>query len=155
MSPQESVRALITALQSGDMELAASLMCDDFSISGLTPHALDKNAFLAMQDELLIAMPDFSYNLQDLSQREGKVHALVQITGTHTDILALPMFGLEGIEATGLAVTLPQVPATFQVEDDKVKAMALEPEPGAGLSGLLQQVGAEIPLAPRERNITD
>jgi hypothetical protein len=152
MSTIEKVETLVTALQSGDLEMAASILSDDFTVSGLTPEALDKRVFLAVQSELLAAMPDFSYNLSDVRQEDDKVRAFISITGTHNRDLSLPMFGLQSVPATGLYVVLPQVQTEYLFEKDLVKNMYISEEPGSGLSGLLQQIGAELPVLPRERN---
>jgi hypothetical protein len=145
----EMVKALITALQSGDMELAAQCMSEDCIISGFTPNPLERDEFLALQSELLAAMPDFSYNLGELRAQDDEVTGLVAITGTHSKDLELPMYGLRTIPATGLAVVLPQVESTWDVERDRVVRVQIEQVPGGGLTGLLQQVGAELPLFPR------
>jgi len=159
MSTVEIVKTLITALQSGDLELAASTMSDSFQESGLTPSPLSRDEFLTVQSELLAAMPDFSYNLSNIQVEGDTVKALIAITGTHNNILSLPMFGLQTIEPTGLAVELPQVESTYRVVSGKVVEMRTPQVQGTGFSGLLQQVGAELPLLPRvaevdERNIT-
>ena len=155
MSAVETVKTFMTALQSGDMELAASIASDEFVVSGLMPALLDKGEFLAIQSELLAGIPDFSYNLEDVHREGEEVSALIQITGTHTNDLSLPMLGLPVIPATGLSIDLPQVHVVYQVEDGKVMGMEVESEPGGGLPGLLQQVGAELPLSPRERTMAD
>ncbi|HZO76248.1 MAG TPA: nuclear transport factor 2 family protein [Ktedonobacteraceae bacterium] len=144
MNTTTTVKTLITALQAGDMEMAASIMSDDFLISGLTPRPLNKGEFLAFQSELLGAMPDFSYSLDQI-QQGNEVTALIQITGTHTGNLSLPLFGLRSIQPTGIAIVLPQVPCEFQVDDGKVVGVRVEQVPGGGLSGLLQQIGSELP----------
>jgi predicted ester cyclase len=146
VSAVKTVKTLMTALQSGDMELAASILADDFAISGLLPRPLEKGEFVAMQSELLAGMPDFSYNLEDVHREGEEVRALIQITGTHTNDLSLALLGLQTIPATGLAIDLPQVPVVYQVEDGKVIGAQIELVPGGSLSGLLQQVGAELPL---------
>jgi hypothetical protein len=149
VSTIETVKALVTALQSGDMELAAQRMSDDCIVSGLAPNPLERDEFLALQSELLAAMPDFSYNLGELHAQDNRVTGLVTITGTHSNDLELPMYGLKTIPATGLAVVLPQVESTWLVERDRVKRVRISEVPGGGLTGLLQQVGAELPLFPR------
>jgi len=146
----------ITALQSGDIELAANGMADDFMMSGFAPNPLDKNDFLVMQSNLLAAMPDFSYNLSDAQDAENdSVKALLQITGTQSNNLDLSSLGIQPVQATGLAVTLPQVRATYHVQNGLISSVQVESLPGSGLAGLLQQVGAELPLAPRGVNIAD
>lgn len=149
------VRTFITALQSGDMELAARTAADALVVSGLMPRPLDKNEFLAVQSELLAAMPDFSYNLSNVHDMHKEVHAAIQITGTHTQNLSLPLFGLRDVQATGLAIDLPQEEVVFQVENEQVMDMAVTQEAGSGLMGLLQQIGAELPVLPRERVMAD
>jgi hypothetical protein len=155
VSAEQTVKTFMTALQSGDMELAANLMADDFILGGLTPTPLTKSEFLALQSDLLTAMPDFSFNLSGVHRVEDEVHAFIRITGTHTGDLALPTYGLRNVAATGLAVALPQVGAAFQFERDRIVGMRVESVTGGGLTGLLQQIGAELPLQPRISNITN
>ena len=155
MSAVKTVKTFMTALQSGDLELAASLMSDDFLLGGLTPTPLTKPEFLTLQSELLAAMPDFSFNLSDVQKVDDEVQALIRITGTHTGDLSLPIYGLQAVAATGLAVALPQVGTAFQVEHHRIVGMRVESVTGGGLTGLLQQIGAELPLQPRISNITN
>jgi hypothetical protein len=145
----ETVKALVTALQSGDMELAANLLSDDAMVSGFAPKPLTREEFLTLQSQLLAAMPDFSYHLSEVRSRGNEVHALVRISGTQNSTLELPMFGLREIPATGLAVALPQVECTWQVEHDRVVGIRMQEVRGGGLTGLLQQMGAELPTFPR------
>jgi hypothetical protein len=155
VSAVKTVKTFMTALQSGDLEMAASLMSDDFILGGLTPTPLTKPEFLTLQSELLAAMPDLSFNLSDVQKVDDEVQALIRITGTHTGDLSLPIYGLQAVAATGLAVALPQVGAAFQVEHHRIVGMRVESVTGGGLTGLLQQIGAELPLQPRISNITN
>ncbi len=155
MNATDTVKTCITALQSGDIELAAKIISDDFLLLGMTPNPLRKNEFLALQGELLTAMPDFSYNLAGIQQEAGDVITLIQITGTHTRDLTLSVLGLPTIQATGIAVTLPLLRTAFQLEEGKVLGMQIETVPGGGIEGLLQQVGTELPLLPRLKEIAD
>lgn len=152
MKSTEIVQTFITALQWGDMEVAVSRMADDFVFSGWTPQPLDKGEFLAMQSELKDAMPDYLFHLSDVQERDNGVEALIQITGTHMRDLSLPTFGLPLIRYTGIDVSLPQVHINFSVADDKIKEMLVESVPGGGLTGLLQQIGTELPVLPRLGN---
>src|SRR5579884_3212465 len=76
MNAIDMVKTMMTALQSGDMELAANTMSDDFVLRGWSPAELNKGEMLAMQSELLSAMPDFSYHLRDLEVQEMMVEAV-------------------------------------------------------------------------------
>lgn len=150
MTARDTVKTFMTALQSGDFELAARSMDDAFMMTGFAARDLDRGAFLALQSALHTAMPDLSYHLRDLEEQQpGQVSGLMRLSGTQTQDMNLPASGVPIIPATGLAVELPQVHVTFLVRDKKVRAMDVETLPGSGLSGLLQQIGAELPLAPR------
>src|SRR5579884_1831364 len=149
MNSTEIVQTFITALQWGDMEEAVEWMADDFVLSGWTPRPLNRGEFLAMHSTLKDAMPDYSFHLNDVQERDGGVEALIQITGTQMRDLALPMFGVPLIRYTGIDVVLPQVRTTFSLEGDKIKEMRVESVPGGGLAGLLQQIGTELPVLPR------
>ncbi len=149
MEATELVMTCITALQSGDMDMAASLLADDFELHGWTEQIIDKGQFLAMQSNLLVAMPDFSYNLSDVHMEGQSVEALIQISGTNSGNLDLSMLDIPPMQATGLAVELSQVPVRFVTENDILKEMAVTTEAGGGLAGLLQQIGGELSVAPR------
>ncbi len=155
MGELKTVKTFMTALQSGDMDLASSVMADSFTMTGMTPKTLNKGQFLAMQSELLAAMPDFSYNLNGEHREEDVIVGTITPTGSHTDDLALPLFGVQSIPASGIAVTLPQTGVTYSFENDLIAKMEVENISGGGLAGLLQQVGAELPVPPRLGNIGD
>ncbi|MBV9711378.1 MAG: ester cyclase [Ktedonobacteraceae bacterium] len=155
MSAIDTVKTFVTALQSGDMQLAADVMAEDFKLSGLTPQELDEREFLVLQSRLLAAMPDFSYNLADVRKEGNEVRATIRVTGTQTGDLSLPMLGLEPIQATGLAVDLAQMETSYHVVDGKVASMHAVPVAGGGLPGLVQQVGTELPLMEREKTFND
>lgn len=149
MEATELVMTCITALQSGDMGMAASLLADDFVLQGWTEQTIDRGQFLAIQSNLLMAMPDFSYNLSGIHMEGQGVEALIQISGTNLGNLDLTMLDIAPIQATGLAINLSQVPVRFVAENDTLKEMAIVPVAGGGLPGLLQQIGGELPVAPR------
>ena len=148
LKPTEIVQTFITALQVGDMEMAAQYMTDDFVFEGWTPQALNKGEFLALQSELHAAMPDYAFNLSNIHEQNSVVRALMQITGTQTHPLNLPMYGVH-VPYTGVSVILPQEHVEFVLADGKVAQMRVETRPGGGLTGLLQQIGAQLPLSPR------
>ena len=152
MSASDTVKTLVTALQSGDMPFAANSMSDEFIVTGFAHIPLNKTEFLALQSELCAAMPDFSYNFSNDRHHRNEVQALIQITGTQTNDLNLPLFGIPVIPATGLAISLPQVHVTYLTEIEQVTEMRMESVAGSGLAGLLQQVGTELPVPPRLGN---
>jgi predicted ester cyclase len=149
VSSTEIVKTFISALQSGNIEVAAGQMADNFVGTGLTTQPLDKGMFLAMQSRLKDAMPDFSYNLHDLHEQDDKVDAFIHMSGTNTNDLELPMFGIPLIRATGLVIDLAEVHSEYILQGDRIVEMRVDDVPGGGIPGLLQQVGKELPVLPR------
>ncbi len=152
MNAKEIVKTLITALQSGAIDLAAQYMTDDFQLVGWMQQPLDRGEFLALQMQLDAGMPDFTYNLSDLNAHDNVVTGLIQITATHTADLAFPQAGIPTIQMTGQAIGLPQVPVEFVLRDDKVAQMKMQNVPGGGMDGLLQQLG-DVTILPRIEDI--
>ncbi len=146
MSAVETVETLISALQANDLELAARKMSDEFLLQGLGPRDLRKNELLAIQSEFHAGLSDFNYNLTDLREEENRIKGFIAISGTQTQNLNLPMFGLTNVPATGLFISLPQTPVLFEVEADLVSLMQIVPVPGGSITGLIQQLGTEIPV---------
>jgi hypothetical protein len=152
MNSAEIVKTVITALQSGDFSEAANYMASDFTLVGWMSQPLNQRQFLALQAELDAAMPDFSYHLSDLHRHADEVEGLIQVTGTHTRTLALPPLGIPPMRETGQQVVLPQVPVTFLLKEDKITEMRVQPVPGGGMEGLLQQLN-DVSISPRIKEL--
>jgi hypothetical protein len=152
MNSAEIVKTVITALQSGDFSEAANYMTSDFQLVGWMSQPLTEGQFLALQAELDAAIPDFSYHLSDLHGHADAVEGLIQITGTHTRTLALPQLGIPPTPETGQQIVLPQVPVTFLLKDGKIMEMRVQPVPGGGMEGLLQQLN-DVSIPPRIKEL--
>ena len=152
MNSREIVKTVITALQSGDFSEAANFMASDFQIVGWMPQPLNQGQFLALQAELNAAMPDISYHLSDLHGHADGVEGLIQVSGTHTKTLALPLLGIPPMHETGQEVVLPQVPVTFLLKDGKITEMRVQSVPGGGMEGLLQQL-SDVSISPRIKEL--
>ncbi len=152
MNKIEMVRTFITALQSGDAEVAANCMADQFTFAGWLHKPFSKNEFLEVQSRLLDAMPDFTYNLSDEREVGDNVEAWTQIMGTQLHDLLLPTLNVPFIQATGNSISLPQTRTTFSFDQQQITQMMVETMLGGGLAGILQQLGSELPLEARIRD---
>jgi hypothetical protein len=146
------VRTFITALQSGDAEVAANCIADQFTFAGWLHDPLSKGQFLEVQSRLLDAMPDFTYNLSGEQEVGSIVEAWTQIMGTQSHDLLLPTLDVPFIQATGNAISLPQTRTTFTFDQERITQMMVETILGGGLAGILQQLGRELPLKTRIRD---
>lgn len=147
MNAEEITRAVMTAIEAGDMGTAAGYLSDDFVFSGPVPEPVSGEQWLGLQSLLLAAFPDWSFNLSDVQVTSNGARTTHQITGTHTGDLDLAPLGLPVIPATGKSIKLPVEHAEVTIEGDKAVRLHAEVTPGGGVPGILQQLGVEMPPA--------
>jgi len=144
MTKTETVKAFSAALESRDFEKAASYLTDDFVFKGPVPMPVGRQEFIAIQSAFESAFGDWSFNSHDEVDQGDKVVAAVQITGTHTRDLVLPMPGMPTIPATHKKISLPEEHLEFTFKGDKVASLISDNVPG-GVPGVLQQIGVPLP----------
>ena len=145
MTKTETIKAFSAALEAREFERAASCLADDFIFSGPVPQPIGKQEFIAIQSAFENAFEDWSFNSHDEVEQGDKVVAAVQITGTHTRDLILPMPGMPTIPATNKKVSLPEEHLEFTFKGDKIASLTSDNVPGGGVPGVLQQIGVPLP----------
>lgn len=145
MSATDVVKAGLAAAEAGDFKKMGDLLADDMTFVGPVPEPVGKREFLGLQSALVSAMPDFKFNPSDFKESGDMVTAMIQITGTQTHELNLPMPGIPKIPATGKHVSLPEELTTFTVRNGKVVMIESESSPAGGVMGMLTQLGVPIP----------
>lgn len=146
MKPVEIVKEFIAAMESGDVDRAATFLSDDFALSGLIPLPMYRDQYLDFLRGILTAFPDWSYNLTDIQEEAGVIRATAHVTGTHTGDLVVPVPDLPVIKATGKKVTLPGETHLYSVRGSKISTIHVLVVPGGGFQGVYRQVGARLPL---------
>ncbi len=145
MSALDIVKAGFAAAESKDWKKFESYVADDFVFSGATPQPVGKKEFVGLQMALQTAMPDWKFNPTNWKENGDKVTVDMQITGTQTKELSLPMPGFPKIPATNKKLSLPSQPGTFTVRNDKLASFEIKDVPGGGLPGILAQLGVKMP----------
>lgn len=145
MTKTETTKAFSAALEAREFEKAASYLADDFQISGPFPQPIGKQEFIAIQSAFENAFEDWSFNSHDEVEQGDKVVAAIQITGTHTGDLVLPIPGMPPIPATHKKVSLPEEHMEFTFKGDKIALLTSDNVPGGGVPGVLQQIGVPLP----------
>ena len=143
MSNTDIVKAGLKAWESNDEQALVPLVADDFKLTGPVPQPLGKQEFISFMHAMLVALPDFAFNISSYEENGDTVIAKSHITGTHTGVLALP--GLPPIPPTGKKISLPQEVQTYTLRDGKLHILTTDAAPGTGIPGLLAQLGVEIP----------
>jgi len=145
MTKTETIKAFSAALEAREFEKAASYLTDDFAFNGPVPMPVGKQEFIAIQSAFEGAFEDWSFNSHSEVEQGDKVVAAVQITGTHTHDLVLPMPGMPTIPATHKKISLPEEHLEFTFKGDKVASLTSDNVAGGGVPGVLQQIGVPLP----------
>ena len=146
MTGIEIVKAILAAVEAGDFNKASGMLSDDMVFAGPVPEPVSKREFVGLQIAMQAGIPDWKFNAADLKENGNQVTAVLQITGTQTKELKLPMPGMAPIPATGKHVSLPKEPATFTIKDGKVSRLETAAVPGGGVMGVLAQLGVPAPM---------
>ena len=148
MNKVEIVERLLSYMEAGDRASAQKLLSEDFTFSGPVPEPISGSEWLGMHEKLHVAFPDWAFNMSDLSVDGDLVRGTAMITGTHSGELDLSVMGLPSVPATGKRIKLPRDEAELRVEGGKVKYFKTNPNPEAGVTGILKQLGVAVPDQP-------
>lgn len=142
MNAVETVRAMLAAIEAQDWDTARGYLTDDFTFGGAVPQPISAEAWLGVHRALGAAMPDFSFNVSGLREEQGVVNGTVQLTGTQTRELSLPIPGTPVIAPTGRRLSSPAENFTCAFRGDKLSSYTVQPVAHGGVHGILEQLGA-------------
>lgn len=146
-TPTDMVRSFMSALDDNDLDTAGSYLADDFQFSGWTPKPLGKKGFLSMFKDIKEGIPGLLFNLHNvLEQSENRVTGTIQVKGYQTDSFIIPILGTPPIPQTANSVSLPTEDVTYQLNDSGIVSMAVERVADGGITGLLRQLGIDLPI---------
>src|SRR5664279_1190542 len=89
MTPQETVRTLMDALQTGNFKKARSLLSSDFHFSGAVPEPLGAGPWIGLSANLKTAFPNLDYHFGIKESVGSVVKISARLTGRHTGNLNL------------------------------------------------------------------
>lgn len=144
MANTDIVRAFFDLIEMGDTESLDDLLAEDatFNVGGL-PAPLDKRQATALFTALVRALPDLDFNAR-IDGVADPVEVLTTLTGTHTRALDLSDLQLPTVDATGRRVALPMETSRFEVFDNHIRSVIVDPVEGGGVLGLMAQLDAPL-----------
>jgi predicted ester cyclase len=145
MNKRETVEALFDSVQKGNLEIAESMLADDFQFSGPVPEPINKEAWLGMSSSLMTAFPDLDYHFKVIGTQGDIVRTTSQLSGTHTGSLDLTDMQLGVIPATNKTFVTTREKTKITVKENKITTWAVEPTQGAGVLEILKQLEVELP----------
>src|SRR5258708_15269349 len=147
MNAQELVYDVYSSLEKKQSAHALSLLSEDFVFSGATPVPLNKHQWVGVIEAMIAAMPDWSFGYKLVKATGDEVEGTVEITGTQTGDLALPIPGIPRVPATGKKVQLPKESVELTVRNGQITSLKVENLPNGGVPGILKQLGVALPQA--------
>ena len=133
----------IEGLRTHDVEKIGGTVWDDMVFVS-TARALGKQEFLHFLRCLYIAFPDWHYEHDPPEWREDEISIKWRQGGTHQAVFAMP--GIAPVAATHRLVKLPEQFFFYRLRRDKIVEIRPEPIPGGAPSGILRQIGIEVPI---------
>ncbi len=149
MSAEETVdivKTLMTALEANDLDIAESLLADNFVMDGWTPQILDKKGFLQVIRGLKEGIPGLIFNLHNIQGEDNAVTGTWQIVGYQTDAFNIPILSLPPIPQMGRSVSLPTEDVEFTTNNNLITRLLVKHSDGGGIRGLLNQLGVDMTI---------
>jgi hypothetical protein len=94
---------------------------------------------------LLVAVPNWTYNTAEMTEKGNIVRARVHIRGKNTGEMHLPVMGLTHREPTGKIIALPEERIEYAARMNKIYSIRCERTSGGSVTGILKQLGISIP----------
>lgn len=155
MNAVETAQALLSAWEAHDLAKSASLLADDFVLTGPAPVPLGKEAYLTFQAVHNEAFPDWRFNQELAEATAHRVRFPIQITSTHLGSYDVSKLGIPipPVAATGKRRQWPQEALTFTVGNGQIIALHADTTPEGGVVGALAWLGVELPAPPTPKDL--
>jgi hypothetical protein len=144
MKHLDVVRSFFHSLEDGDLRRALRLCDRDLAVVTPGHRVLDGKDFERVMFALTQALPDLRYEPRELVEDTEIVSGLLDISGTHTRDLAIPLWGLPVVPASGRRVLLPGEPLEVSIRYGKIRRLGSPLQGARGLLGPVQVLGIEL-----------
>ena len=144
MSVEQVARDFIANMT--DVEATkARLTADAMASGGVLPVPMPALEAFKIVAGLTSAFPDLKFDVERVTVNGNQAKVDVQVSGTNTGPLSLPMPGLpESIPPTGKKASAKDA-FIVTVQGDKVSRLEVDSPTGGGLPVLLSQIGINMP----------
>jgi len=143
MNSQETVQALIDAVQRGDFDKAKTLISDDFQFKGLIRRPISGKTWLKLGASLLMAFNGLNYHFKVENSNGDVVNITSQMSGNNRGAFDLTSLHMGVISATHKDFSTTMENNKITVRDEKVSSWVVERTEGAGLMAILGQLGVK------------
>lgn len=147
MNTLETTLAVMKAWEDRDLNATARLLADNFVVTGPAPEALGKDAYMGFQAVHNAAFAEWKFNVRETRVEGDKVYLTFQIHAKQTAPFDVSKLGipLAPIPNTGKERDWPVEHMTATVKNGQMTELEIANEPGGGLIGTLEWLGAPMP----------
>jgi hypothetical protein len=146
MQREDVVNKALDYIESNDLNSSKSLYSDDFTFSGPVPVPLNKAQYLELMGKVLQGVPNWNFHRHDLRVEGDTVIVPVRVAGTQTGRLPGLMPDMPDLPATNRSFRNPPEEMRITVRGDRIVDVNIEPVPGGGVLGMLEQLGVSVPV---------
>jgi predicted ester cyclase len=143
-----TVEALLSAWETGDLSQTASLLIDNFEVTGAAPYPLTREEFVMFQRVHHEAFPDWTFHVSDIRVKGDKVYVTYRIRATHKGIYDLSKLGMmfQSIQPTGQSWPWSVEHMTCTVKNDKINEIRIDTAYGNWVKGIVEWLGIKLPI---------
>jgi len=151
MKAEKIVKDLLAAWEAHDLTKTASLLADNFKLTGAAPQSLNREAFLLFQRVHNEAFADWKFTVIELDAIGHEVDVIYYIRATHTGIYDLSNLGMvmRPIRPSDKSLRWSIEHMTCTVKNDKISQIEVETAQGDWVTGIIEWLGAKPPAIAR------
>lgn len=143
----ELVRNFMTALDDNETSEYERYLAPAFVFIGWIPKPLNRQGFLDVIGGLKEGIPGLIFNLHNvLEAGPQQVTATWHIAGYQTNSFILPTLGLPPIPQMGRSISLPTEEVVYELANNQIRTIQVQPTEGGGIKGILEQLGIDVPI---------
>ena len=118
--PKKVLTDVFTSLAAGNSEKLEKQFTDDFKTTVMN-NPVDRKQYISAFNSLHKAIPDLEINLHDVEATGNKVHAFLNLSGTHSGEISSDVPGFSKITPTGKKINAENVELEISMMDDRIK----------------------------------
>jgi predicted ester cyclase len=143
MSVEQVARDLISNI-TDPQKVFGMVTADAMASGGLLPQAVPVKDAFNVTAGMISAFPDIKYEVQQVTLNGNQATVKVNISGTQTGMLSLPIPGFQAVPPTGKKVWARDA-YILTVQGDKVSHFQIDSPADGGIPAMLAQLGVKMP----------
>jgi hypothetical protein len=117
---KKMVTDVFTSLAKGHGELAETNFAEDFKSTVLS-NSVDKKQFITAFTSLKKGVPDLEINVHDVEEADNKMHAFLNLSGTHSGEIPALIPGSKQLTPSGKKFKADNVEVEILLKDDRIR----------------------------------